>query len=70
MEQTSTHLRGSLLSELVDSVDDILQRIYDAKPALRPTETKQTVADSEEATTVKTQQLIDRCYQVGAATQL
>ena len=69
MEETTNHVRRCLLSELVDSIDDVLERIYEAKPRLRPTKTGPAETDSEapdsvESATVKTQQLIDRCYQV------
>ena len=78
--EATRHVRRALLSELVESIDDVLQRIYDAKPRLRPTETatedvQPAVTASEEdeeeeeedvvdEATIKTQQLVDRCYQV------
>jgi len=69
MEETTNHVRRCLLSELVDSIDDVLERIYEAKPRLRPAKIGPAETDSEppdtvESATVKTQQLIDRCYQV------
>jgi len=55
-----THcVKQHLQHALAGSIDEILHRIYDARPTLPPMETNES-----DATTVRAMELIDRCYQV------
>jgi len=53
------HARQHLKLALVDSIDEIIQRIYADRPKL-----PRMVANDTAETTVKTMELIDLCYNV------
>ena len=55
----SRQARGQLLTDLVGSIDDIVQRMYANKRNLTPTTLKDAVSSDDKA-----KQLIDLCYMV------
>jgi len=55
----TSRVRQRLQRALLETIDDIIGRIYAARPSLPP-----MVADDSAATTVKAIELIDLCYRV------